>query len=447
MGLGRRRRTTLSAGGAVAAALVLAGLVGGVLAESRTAAAPAPSAAPEALAGQALTGVAGGVGASEAARLEAELDARPRDARLLTTLGLAYQVRWRETSDPTYLSRSETVLRRALRVDPLEANAVLGLGAVALIRHDFRTALVHGRQAARLLPGSARPFGVIGDALVELGRYDQAFTAFETMVARRPNLASYARVAYARELVGDVEGARGAMRLALETAAGQPEPSAWAFVELSKLEHGPGRVERAERLLRRALVLVPGYAPARMELARVELAKGRLATALRQARLAAEATPTPHTFDLVAELLDRAGRHAAATRQRAAGGPLDAELRANGMRIGLEIAVHQSDFGVDPVRTVAVARRARAEAPSIHGDDALGWALARAGHCTEALSHARRALRLGTRNPLMLFHRGYAEGCAGNREAMRAFYVQALAIDPEFSVRWAPVARAALRAG
>ena len=57
----------------------------------------------------------------------------------------------------------------------------------------------------------------------------------------------------------------------------------------------------------------------------------------------------------------------------------------------------------------------------------------------------RRALRLGTESPLLLFHLGYAEGCAGNRAAMVTSYARALALDPEFSVRWAPVARDALR--
>ncbi len=66
---------------------------------------------------------------------------------------------------------------------------------------------VHGREARLLLPGSGRPYGVIGDALVELGRYDAAFAAFQRMVTLRPGLSSYARVAYARELTGDPVGA------------------------------------------------------------------------------------------------------------------------------------------------------------------------------------------------------------------------------------------------
>jgi len=151
-----------------------------------------------ALAERALAGATGGIGASPLAALEAQVRAQPRDATLLTQLGFAYQLRWRETADPSFLPRSETALRRAVRFGVEDANAILGLGSLALIQHEFRAALEHGRRAERLLPGSSRPYGVIGDALVELGRYDDAFAAFERMITLRPSLASYARIAYAR---------------------------------------------------------------------------------------------------------------------------------------------------------------------------------------------------------------------------------------------------------
>jgi cytochrome c-type biogenesis protein CcmH/NrfG len=157
-------------GGATALALALGSLVGGVLAEPSSS--RRPTAAPRALAERALAGPGGGVTAATVAELEAEARSRPGDASLLTQLGFAYQLRWRETADPSYLPRSEVALRRALRAAPREPNAVLGLGSLALIRHEFRDALAYGRSAQRLLPGSGRPYGIIGDALVELGRYE-----------------------------------------------------------------------------------------------------------------------------------------------------------------------------------------------------------------------------------------------------------------------------------
>ena len=97
---------------------------------------------------------------------------------------------------------------------------VTGLGSLALTQHQFRRALARGREARSLAPFSARPLGIVGDALLELGRYDVAFAAFERMNALEPNLASYARIAYARELIGDLPGAVRAMRLAVDASAG-----------------------------------------------------------------------------------------------------------------------------------------------------------------------------------------------------------------------------------
>ena len=440
-----RRRTTLLVGGATAAALALGGLVGGVLAESRSA--PSPSAAPVALADRALAGAAGGIGASPLVALEAQARAEPRDATLLTQLGFAYQLRWRETADPSYIPRSEAALRRAVRYGVDDANAILGLGSLALIQHEFRVALKRGRRAERLLPGSSRPYGVIGDALAELGRYDAAFTAFERMVTLRPSLGSYARIAYARELVGDREGAIAAMRLALDTAAGQPEPTAWAHVELAKLQLGLGNPRAARAHVRSALRVLPGYPSARAELARIAAFSGRLDAAVGEARRAADAIPTTSSISLLADLLERAGRRAEAREQRTTVAVIDRLLEANGIQVDLESAVTRADNLVRPRETVELARRARAARPSIYGDDALAWALARAGRCAEAVPLARRALRLGTEDGLLYFHLGYAEGCAGDRSAMRDAYRRALEVNEAFSVRWAPIARAALRNG
>jgi tetratricopeptide (TPR) repeat protein len=434
--------TTMLVGGAAAVALALGALVGGIFAES-------PSAGPSAvtsrvLAEQALVGAAGGITATGVAGLEAQVHARPGDAGLLTQLGFAYQLRWRETADSSYLPRSEAALRKALQIQAREPNAVLGLGSLALIRHEFRKALAYGREARPLLQGSGRPYGVIGDALIELGRYDEAFAAFQRMVTLRPGLSSYARVAYARELTGDPVGALAAMRLALDTAAGQPEPAAFALVEIAKLELGLGRTEAARRHARIALRALPGYPAARLEVARIEATRGKFGRALAEARRAADAIPTQAAVALHAELLDRVGKPAESRRQRATIAVIDRLLEANGVRVDLESAVYRADYRIQPARTVELARQARAARPSIYGDDALAWALARSGRCREALQMAARSLRLGTRDPLLFFHRGYAEGCAGDRAAMREWYERALELNPEFSVRWAPVARAAL---
>jgi len=264
------------------------------------------------------------------------------------------------------------------------------------------------------------------------------------MVALKPTLASYARIAYARELTGDRPGAISAMRLALDAAGGSPEPTAWTQVELAKLELGRGGIDAAAAHVRAALTIFPGYVLALEQRARVEAARGRLAAAVATAKRAAIAVPLPQLVALLADLLDRQGRAPEAARQRATVAAIDRLLTANGLRVDLESAVYRADHRIAPLATVSLARRARAARPSIYGDDALGWALARAGRCAEAQPWLDRALRLGTRDALLFFHRGYAAGCAGDPAAMRAWYRKALDQSPVFSVRWAPVARRAL---
>ena len=373
---------------AIALGLVAGVAFGGILGESPSAAAPGTNAALAAPT-EIAPGVTGRDTAGAVMRLESAARTNPTP-EILAQLGLGYQLRWRETADASYLPRSEAALRKARALRHDDAATALGLGSLALIRHDFRGALRLGREARSLAPDSPAPYGVVGDALLELGRYDEAFATFEEMVAIKPTLAGYARIAYARELTGDRDGAIAAMRLALESAGGVPEPTAWTLVELAKLEFGSGRVQRAEGALREALQVLPGYAPAGEQRARVLAAQGRLEAAIAQARRAGQAVPLPGSVALLGDLLVRRGRTGEARRQYAhRGGDSAPALGASGIRVDLDEAVYRADRGIDPQRTVALARRARADRPSIVGDDALGWALARAGRCEEAGSLAR----------------------------------------------------------
>jgi tetratricopeptide (TPR) repeat protein len=193
---------------------------------------------------------------------------------------------------------------------------VVGLGSLALIRHEFRRALAYGRRAQRLLPGSYRPYGIVGDALVELGRYDEAFAAFDRMVSLRPGLASYARVAYARELTGDRVGhvphAPGA-----RLAAGQPEPTAWAHVELAKLELALGRTDAARRHSQAALRVFPATRPhvSNSPAPRPQQAACRRRSAPLGSR--ASETPTAQAVALLGDLLERGRADEGGRRQRA----------------------------------------------------------------------------------------------------------------------------------
>jgi tetratricopeptide (TPR) repeat protein len=261
------------------------------------------------------------------------------------------------------------------------------------------------------------------------------------MASLKPSLSSYARVSYARELLGDVDGSAQAMRLAIDAAVGQPEALAWSHTQLGKLMWSRGRVAAAEREYRSALAVRRDYVYALDGLAQVEAARGRLRRAVAYERRAAEAIPLPQFVAALGDLQQIAGDEAAARRQYALIGAIQKLLRANGVRTDLETALFDVDHAVRLPTALSLARAARDERPSLDGDDVLAWALARNGRCTEALHYSKRALRLGTLDATKFFHRGMVERCLGHGAHAKSWFRRALSLNPNFSLLWTPVAR------
>jgi tetratricopeptide (TPR) repeat protein len=323
-----------------------------------------------------------------------------------------------------------------------------GLGSLALSRHRFREALVLGRRAlafgtAAEVPNAiqSRSHGIVGDALVELGRYGEAFDSFDRMMRLDPGLPAYTRVSYARELLGKPGAALVPMSAAVEAAGSEPEPQAWARVQLGKLYWSMGRIGAAGRQYRLALAAFPNYVYALDALAQVRAARGHVRAAIRLERRAVARIPLPQFVSTLGDLYGVAGNRIAAAREYALMDAIRRLLAANGVRTDLEIALFRVDHGIELESSLALARSAQRERPSIDGDDALAWALERNDRCAEALPHSKHALRLGTRDALKFFHRGMIERCLGHAGEARSWFRRAVALNPHFSVLWAPTAR------
>src|SRR5262249_57894548 len=131
----------------------------------------------------------------------------------------------------------------------------------ARARHDFAGGLALGERAQRLAPDSRTADPVIVDGLVELGRYEDAERALQSMVDHKPNLAAYARVSYFRELHGDLDGAVSAMQLAIAAGGAVPENVAYVQSLLGHLEMARGHLAAARHAFQEALHGVPSYVP------------------------------------------------------------------------------------------------------------------------------------------------------------------------------------------
>jgi tetratricopeptide (TPR) repeat protein len=370
--------------------------------------------------------------------LQAEIRAgRPREAALAD----AYLQKARETGDLGYSIRAEALLHRALRRNPHDADAVVDLGTLAASRHDFRTALGLARQARALAPDTLGAYPLLVDALVELGRFGEAERTLQRFADLRPSLPAYARISYLRELHGDLAGAAQAMELAISAGAAAPENVAAVQVLHGDLELALGHRGEAAGDYATALAGVPGHIPALAARARLDAARGHLTAAIATMRRVVSRLPLPEHVIALGELQLAAGRPAAARRTFALVGAERRLLASAKVDTDAEIALFEADHG-SPQRAVALGRRAWAAAPGLRAADALGWALTRAGHPREGLEWARRAVRLGSLDPLFRFHAGIAAGrSAEGRRDLRVALAHGLAARPWQAAR----ARRALR--
>jgi tetratricopeptide (TPR) repeat protein len=231
------------------------------------------------------------------------------------------------------------------------------------------------------------------------------------------------------------------MALAASAAVGEREAYAWTRVQLGLLELSTGHPRAARRQMRAALTSFPGYPFALDGMAQTEAALGHLRTALAYESEAVTRVPLPQYVGFRGDLERVLGQRPAARRTYALIDVIERLLAANGVRNDLDIALFDADHGRDLAHAVELARKGHVERPSIVGDDVLGWTLARAGHCAAALPWSTRALRLGTKDAQKLFHLGYVAACLGRKDEARHLYRRALALNPHFSILWAPVAR------
>ena len=392
----------------------------------------------------------GDTAALVSAARDERLRANPRDAQGYALLGLAYQQRARETGDPTYYTKSERGAATArCALAPRDLIATSGLGSLALSRHRFREAL-GSRPRARC---------DLADDGAQLRRDRRRARRARPLPTRRsgpstrwrscePSVSSYARISYARELLGDRAGAIAAMPLALDAAGGQRETDGLDArpARQARLVGRPDRARRAARTAPRCAAF-PGYAYALDALA---LGRGGAGHAPRARSRSSSEAVDAHPAAAVRRDARRPLRSARAARgqarrQYALIGVIQRLLVANGVK-------HRPRDGAlrRRPRHPAAARRSRSRAgaqrerPSIDGDDVLAWALARNGHCGEALRysqaraparHARRAQALPPRDDRAL-PRQPGRGAALVRAGR-------CALNPHFSVLWAPVARKA----
>ena len=392
-------------------------------------------------------GAPAAVAAQKATRLETAINAAqqrlrrvPKDWSAWAQLGSAYVQQARITADPSYYPKAQDALQRSLELaSATNWQAMVGMGALANARHDFLGALDWGRRAQQVNPSNGSVYGVIADALTQLGQYPQARDAVQQMLNVSPGVSSFTRASYDFEEHGQVAQARDALNRALREAT-DPSDIAFCRYYLGELAFNNGDLLEARDQYQAGLAADPSYHILDAGLAKVDAASGHTGKAIDEYDHVVQLLPLPQLVVEYGDVLTSAGQRAKATRQYDLFATEQQLFTANGVADHLTSATFHADHG-QPAQSLAEAQAEWNARHSVLAADALAWALYRNGQHTQALTYSTTATSLGWRNATFLYHRGAIEASLGQIDQARTDLNDALTINPHFDIVQAPAAR------
>jgi tetratricopeptide (TPR) repeat protein len=154
--------------------------------------------------------------------------------------------------------------------------------------------------------------------------------------------------------------------------------------------------------------------------------------------------PLPEFVIALGDVDTAAGQPDEAAKQYALVDAMQQLYRQNGVDTDVEMALFDADHDRNLDEGLKQARAGYKKRPSIKAADVLAWTLYKTGNAQDAEQYSQEALRLGTKDALMIFHAGMIESALGHRDAAIAYLQQAVTINPHFSILYAPQAQAEL---
>jgi Flp pilus assembly protein TadD len=322
-----------------------------------------------------------------------------------------------------------------LKVDPSNYAARRRRIEIEMQRHHFRQAVWLSEALAKEQPKDTAVWGLLGDARMELGEYDQAPDAYQTMADLRPGLASYNRVAFFRFVTGDAAGAIEVMRQAIRTGSGEPENLAWCLADLGRMLLKTGSTGEAEQAFRQAMDDFPEYHPALAGLGRVQAARGRFDEAIALLLKAQARVPLPEYTAELAKLYRQTGKTELANRQIALLDLADRLDQAAGETANRNLSLAFADLGHRTARALELAEAELKVRQDVYTYDALGWALFRNGRVADAMKAMERALAQNSPEPSFHDHAAQILEAAGRVEEARSHRLRALVLNGAREIR------------
>ncbi|MBK9333346.1 MAG: tetratricopeptide repeat protein [Ignavibacteria bacterium] len=368
------------------------------------------------------------------ATLKEQIIESPGNSNLLTKLGAAYIQKARETYDPEYYSMAEDVLNRSIEIQPDNFLSLAELGSVKLSRHHFIEALELSQKALQINPYSAYSYGVMVDAQVELGMYDEAVVNLQKMVDLRPDLSSYSRISYLRELFGDTDGAIDAMKSAITAGSPESENTVWCRVQLANLYFRSGIFDSASFIYKNVISEFPEYPHGYGGMAMIKMHERNYNDAILLYSRALEKNSLAEYLIALGDAYSLNGEKEKAEEEYRKVKLLTTIFKQKGIDTDLEIVLFNADHNRSLEESFENTKEALDNgSKNIKTYHSLAWTAFKLGNYETADQNIQQALRLGTKDPLLFYHAGKIFESTGDTAKAKDYLDFALKINPYYN--------------
>lgn len=353
--------------------------------------------------------------------LEYNLRTKPGDTKNKLLLALAYMQEARVTGQhphyyPAALKLVEEVIDNRTTDRDMLYEATVAKASIQLSLHQFDKALETGEKALKINNKRASVYGVLCDANLELGNYEEAITMADRMVEIRPDLKSYARISYLREIHGDMPGAIEAMEMAARAGFPGLEQTAWTKYTLGGLYEKVGDLQQADAIYREALLEYPNYAFAYAGMGRIQDKKGNTEDAIELYEKAANIIPEFSFQEGLAHLYKKQGQKrkaAVTTKELMEGFKEDEEA---GHIMNMEIATISIELEEDYEKALQYTLKEYKKRPAnIDVNKTLAKIYYHQNDLKRAKMHINKASITNSQDPDLLCVKGLITYKTGNR--------------------------------
>ncbi|WP_411280521.1 tetratricopeptide repeat protein [Gemmatimonas sp.] len=366
------------------------------------------------------------------------------DRARLATLFLQ---RARETGNVEDYRRAEAKARESLALRPEHnGGARLALASSLLARHRFPEALAAARDLVAADEDKPASRALLGELELEMGDYDHARVTFDKLWQWRANLAVSPRLARWAELTGKTGLARSILRAAREQADARGdlprEQVAWFHLRVADFELRRGDLPEAALAIRNGLAIDARDPRLLSVAARLAALRGDWQEVIALGQRIGDRADLA-TMALIGDAHLATGDSARAERQFRA---VERSAAANPEPFNRQWTLFRLEHERELSATLALLQGEIRTRRDVYGYDQLAWALHLSGDHLSARTAVLQAMRLGTPDANLYYHRGMIEQALGHDESARSHLHRALELNAHFHPVNADRARRELRA-